>query len=238
MKIGLLNACTPEEEVEFNASEYDNFRDFLDLVSNEIELVHYRITEGEFPADPRDCDGYLITGSPRGVYDSNPWIAELGDFVRATHAADVKLAGICFGHQILAHALGGHAEKSEKGWGMGLRDFELKSGDTPDWLTLPADNGECNLYFCHQDQVMTLPNNATLLAGSEFCPNAMFTIEDKVFGMQGHPEFTQKTMVDTVEYFNGKLEDAFLQEVSSTVGNGKSPDDVHAARWVVSFFES
>ena len=238
MKIGLLNACTPAEEIEFNASEYDNFRDFLDLVPNKIELIHYRITEMEFPADPAECDGYLITGSPRGVYDTNRWIAELGDFIRATHAAGVKLVGICFGHQILAHALGGHAEKSDKGWGMGLRPFELNADKAPEWLTLPADSGECNLYFCHQDQVIKLPNNATRLAGSEFCPNAMFTIEDKVLGMQGHPEFSQKTMTDTVDYFNDKLDSEFLSEVSATIGNGKSPDDVHAARWVVSFLET
>lgn len=237
MKIGLLNACTPAEEVEFNASEYDNFRNFLDLVPNEIDLAHYRITEMEFPAEPTECDGYLITGSPKGVYDSNPWIAELGDFIRASHTAGIKLVGICFGHQILAHALGGHAEKSDKGWGMGLRDFEIQANETPEWLTLPADNGECNLYFCHQDQVTKLPKNATRLAGSEFCPNAMFSIGDQVLGMQGHPEFTQKTMVDTVDFFNGKLESDFLEEVSGTVGNGKSADDVHAARWVVEFLQ-
>ena len=237
MKIGLLNACTPAEEIEFKADEYVNFRNFLDLDPNDIELINYRITEMDFPADPNECAGYIITGSPRGVYDPQPWIAELGDFIRTAHAADIKLVGICFGHQILAHSLGGHAEKSDKGWGMGLRPFNLDQDQSPEWLTEVANGSECNLYFCHQDQVVTLPKNATRLAGSEFCPNAMFEIEDRVLAMQGHPEFTDKTMVDTIDYFTGKLDDSFVNSVADTLKTDNTPDSPAAAQWIVSFLQ-
>lgn len=235
MKIGLLNACTPEEEIEFQTLEYDNFRGFIDLVPNEIELHDYRITEGDFPVNPAECDGYIITGSPAGAYDTLPWIPKLIDFIRETYGAGIKIVGMCFGHQVLAHALGGEAQKSEKGWGMGLRQFQIQTENRPSWLTLPADSGVCNLYFCHQDQVVSLPQNATRLAGSEFCPNAMFAIGDQVLGMQGHPEFTRKTMDVTVDYFNGKLDDGFMKEVTETYQNGTGPDAVVAAQWVVSF---
>ena len=235
MKIGLLNACTPEEEIEFQTLEYDNFRDFIDLVPNEIELHNYRITEDDFPLTPAECDGYIITGSPSGAYDTLPWIPKLIDFIRDTHAAGIKIVGMCFGHQVLAHALGGEAKKSEKGWGMGLRQFQIETENRPDWLTLPADSGACNLYFCHQDQVVSLPQNATWLAGSEFCPNAMFAIDDQVLGMQGHPEFTKQTMDVTVDFFNDKLDQGFMQEVTESYQNGAKPDAVVAAEWVVNF---
>ncbi|MFK7800471.1 MAG: type 1 glutamine amidotransferase [Anaerolineae bacterium] len=235
MKIGLLNACTPAEELEFKTLELDNFRDFVNLVPNKIEMHDYRITEDDFPNSPAECDGYIITGSPAGAYDTHPWIPKLSQFIRDTHAAGIKMVGICFGHQILAHALGGEAKKSEKGWGMGLREFNLETEERPEWLTLPADNGECNLYFCHQDQVVTLPKNAKRLAGSEFCPNAMFTLDDQILGMQGHPEFTNKTMDVTVDYFTGKLDDDFIEEVVSTTQTEVNPDDKVAAEWVVNF---
>ncbi|MFT5193236.1 MAG: GMP synthase-like glutamine amidotransferase [Cellvibrionaceae bacterium] len=235
MKIGLLNACTPAEEIEFQTLEYDNFRNFVDLAPNQIELHDYRITEDDFPADPAECDGYIITGSPVGAYDTLPWIPKLMQFIRNTHAAGIKMVGICFGHQILAHALGGEAKKSEKGWGMGLREFTLETDDRPDWLTLPADSGECNLYFCHQDQVVQLPKNAKRLAGSEFCPNAMFTLDDQILGMQGHPEFTKQTMDVTVDYFTGKVDDDFIQDVAASYQSDTNPDDTVAAQWIVSF---
>lgn len=237
MKIGLLNACTPAEEIEFKADEYVNFRNFLDLAPNQIELINYRITEMDFPAEPTECAGYIITGSPRGVYDPQPWIATLGDFIRTAHAAEVKLVGICFGHQILAHSLGGHAEKSDKGWGMGLHAFDLEREKRPEWLTPPADSDGCSLYFCHQDQVITLPKSATRLAGNEFCPNAMFEIKDRVLAMQGHPEFTDKTMVDTIGYFRGKLDDSFVDGVASTLETDSSPDSPAAAEWIVAFLQ-
>ena len=125
--------------------EFDAFREFLNRVPNQFELTEYRVTEGELPEKPEECDAYLLTGSPKGVYDDEVWIKELGDFVRASYEADRKMVGICFGHQLLAHALGGHAEKSEKGWGMGRREAEIVSRKP--WMT--PDLNLSNLYSSH-----------------------------------------------------------------------------------------
>lgn len=130
MKLGILNACTPDEEASFGVQEIEAFADLFAHAGTAVELIEYRITEGDFPASPAACDAYLITGSPKGVYDDEPWIAQLSAFIRDTHAAQQKMVGICFGHQILAHSLGGHAEKSPKGWGMGLKQIAVH-GDKP-----------------------------------------------------------------------------------------------------------
>ena len=230
--IGLLNACTPAEEVEFNASEVETFRRFLDLVPNQLKLVEYRITEGEFPASPAACDAFWITGSPRGVYDENPWISQLGDFIRDAYKAGKKLIGICFGHQILAHALGGHAEKSEKGWGMGRREVTLY--DTPEWMQPPL--AEKSLYFCHQDQVTRLPEGATHLGGNSFCPNAMFALGDQVLAMQAHPEFSADLMSYTVNYLAPSLDPGFVSEVQGTIDHPTDSEVI--ARWIVNFLNS
>ena len=117
MKIGILDAFPPEElnTVSWNDTPVDAYIRFIESVEAPFEYEGYRVAQGEFPESPEACDAYLITGSPRGVYDSQPWIADLEKFIQDCYQAGIKLVGICFGHQILAHALGGHAEKSEKG---------------------------------------------------------------------------------------------------------------------------
>ncbi|MEM9777906.1 MAG: hypothetical protein AAF902_25235, partial [Chloroflexota bacterium] len=116
--------------------------------------------------------------------------------------------------------------------------FELQTNNRPDWMSLPADDGSCNLYFCHQDQVVQLPNDATWLAGNEFCPNMMFSIEDKVLGMQGHPEFTPRVMDTAIDYFEDKLDGEFIREAAATTKTETKPDDQYAAEWIVKFLEA
>ncbi len=232
MKIGILNTCTPEEEIDFNANEFENMRDFLNLTENDFELVEYRVTEGEWPVAKNECDAYLITGSPKGVYDREAWIAELGEFIRACHQQSIKMVGICFGHQILAHSLGGHAEKSEKGWGIGLKPLEITSQQP--FMNPPLPHG--HFYYCHQDQVMTLPEGAKLLAGSEFCPNGMFVIGDTIFGLQAHPEFTRDVMDKTIDWLDGRdiVPNQTLSDAEASVTQREADNEV-MSQWIVNF---
>ena len=64
-----------------------------------------------FPEGIHDADGWLITGSRHGAYEDHPWIPPLEEFIRDAYAAQVPLVGICFGHQIIAQAMGGKVEK-------------------------------------------------------------------------------------------------------------------------------
>ena len=229
MKLGILNACTPGEEEEFEAQEFANFQAFFDLTEHDFELTEYRITEGEFP-EVGDCEAYLISGSPKGVYDDEAWITQLAEFIRQSHARQAKLVGICFGHQILAHALGGYAEKSEKGWGLGLQPLQLKRAQP--WMNPPLPQGV--FYFCHQDQVTRLPDEAELLAGSEFCPNGLFVIGDQVLGLQAHPEFSHEVMEKTITWLREKTAANNVDEAAATLNNGPADNRV-MARWIVNF---
>ncbi|MEM7334915.1 MAG: hypothetical protein AAF490_22750 [Chloroflexota bacterium] len=232
IKLGILNAVTASEEDEFGEKEHQVFINFFDLTPNEIELIEYRVAEGHFPQSVAECDAYLITGSPKGAYDLDPWIAQLQDFIRDVYAAQRKMVGICFGHQVLAHALGGKAEKSEKGWGLGMGQVEFV--EKRPFMSPSIENG--NLYFCHQDQVVQLPPKASRLAGNEFCPNGMFVIDDYVLGIQAHPEFTPEINQKAIDWFESHSpeQSALIQEAQ------KSSDDNHnhiISNWIVNFIQ-
>jgi GMP synthase-like glutamine amidotransferase len=97
------------------------------------------------------------------------------------------LAGICFGHQIIARAMGGKVEKSSAGWGLGVAKNTLIAA--PSWAD-PVEQDSLSILVSHQDQVTALPKQAKLLASSDFCPYFMFELGQHTFAIQGHPEFS------------------------------------------------
>lgn len=234
MNLGILNACTPADEAEFGSREFPSFETFFAQTAHTLTLVEYRITEGEFPTTPDECDAYLITGSPKGVYDDEPWIAQLQQFIRDAYNHRRKLVGICFGHQILAHALGGHAEKSEKGWGAGRQVVNLLA-QRP-WMQPPLPTG--GFYFCHQDQVKVLPAAAQRLAGNDFCPNGMFVIGDegvdRVFGLQAHPEFTPAMMDNALTWLETQVDHKLVAQAAART-YGHTVDNAVMAQWIGNF---
>ncbi len=197
MKLGLLNTyhydLTPGN---YQESYQPMAMDFLQKYFPDVSIETYMVAQGELPQGPSDCDAWLITGSPMSAYDSDKWVIDLKKFIVECDQEKVKMIGICFGHQIIAQALGGEAEKSDKGWGVGVRDFEVF--ETMPWMNPEAS--QLSLLFSHQDQVTKLPSKAKWLAKDEFCKYQMYSVGNHIFCMQGHPEFTPeyaKNRLDT-----------------------------------------
>lgn len=186
--IGILNAYHFEADADYQIEYSKLFVDFVKQVfpERQNEVKEYKIALGDFPKSPDECDIWFITGSPKSVYDDIDWIHKLADFTKQLHAKKKKTIAICFGHQMIAHALGGKVSKSEKGWGVGIRSFNVMKNT--DWMIDKIQ--QMSLLFSHQDQVQKLPPQAELLAGDDFCPNQMFQIENHILTLQGHPEFT------------------------------------------------
>jgi GMP synthase-like glutamine amidotransferase len=187
MLIGLLEAETLPPKVVAEFGSYGNM--FEHLLANyrpDWTFKYFAAEQGHLPQSIQDCDAYTITGSRHNAYDNDPWITNLKEFVRALDKAKKPCLGICFGHQLVAEALGGKAEHSSKGWGIGAADFQVCG--SPPWMTeLPTS---FTILVSHQDQVILLPPHAHLLAQSDFCPLGGFFVEDHILCLQGHPEFT------------------------------------------------
>lgn len=190
MKIGILETGEVHPDLKSRHGDYPAmFERLLGAVDPELEFATVRVVAGEMPATPGQADAWLVTGSRHGVYDRLPWIEPLKAFLRDCVAARVPVVGICFGHQILAEALGGRAVKSQKGWGLGVQDYELVA--RPGWMEgLPE---RFSVSALHQDQVVALPHDATVLARSPHCEFAAVAYGDaeapSAISLQPHPEF-------------------------------------------------
>jgi GMP synthase-like glutamine amidotransferase len=183
MKLAVLETGFPPPDLLDRFESYAAM--FRDLLGEGFDWSCYDVQAGEWPQRPQAHEAYLVTGSAAGVYDDEPWIAQLMDFLRAARG-EAKLVGVCFGHQAMAQAFGGKVVKSPKGWGIGLHDYRVVSREP--WMA-PAP--AIAVPASHQDQVVDLPLGARVLACSAFTPFGMLAYEDQpAVSIQLHPEFT------------------------------------------------
>lgn len=187
MKIGLLECDHVRAEWRHLAGDYrEMFAALLKQHAPEFELQIFDVCAGEFPATLDVCDAYLTTGSRASVYDEIDWIQRLKAFVRELHTASKPFVGVCFGHQMLAEALGGRVIKAATGWGAGVHNIEITQPEA--WMTPAAT--QLRLQFMHQDQIAHLPPGGVALGGAAHCPIAIFRVGRTMLGIQAHPEFT------------------------------------------------
>ena len=235
MKIGILLVGRASEDL---VDEYGTYAEMLIALINTEEQVFefktFNILDDEFPKDHLECDGWIVTGSPHGVYEDHSWIPTVSQLINNVYEANLPIFGVCFGHQLIAQALGGHVEKSEKGWGLGLHTYQVNN--KPDYMSNLSE--EVTLNICHQDQVLRPPQGATVYAKSEFCENAGFYIKDKVLTMQAHPEF----LVDFTKALLAARRDVTIPKEfvdPALVGLKNNPDSVQSnefAKTVRQFF--
>lgn len=233
MIIGILEADVLADEVIQRYGRYaDSFEELLSAADPQLSFQIYHVTQQDYPLNIDECDAYLITGSKASVYDDADWIQRLKHFVVECFEQEKKLLGICFGHQLIAHALGGLVKKNQKGWGMGLASSKVTG--KPDWLS-PVQN-EFNLLVSHQDQVMQLPPQASLIAGNDFCPIASYQVNRSILTFQGHPEFNR----DYIQYLMSTRRKVIGEQVYQQAKQSLQQDLDHelVGQWIVNFIRA
>jgi GMP synthase-like glutamine amidotransferase len=184
-KVALLVCDHVAEDLAVKFGDYPQM--FSELLPD-FQLAPFFVVDGVFPKRVSDYDAYLCTGSRASVYDKEEWIGQLKLFVREIKKANKKFVGVCFGHQMLAEALGGMVEKSNKGWCVGVHTFEII--EKASWM-VPAQD-ELNLLMMCQDQVVRLPEGAKVLGLGAKCDIGIFTVGEHMLGIQAHPEFSKE----------------------------------------------
>ena len=180
MKIGILKCDTAMLNVLKKYGDYDKIiLDFLRLSNNNITMKSFDCINGELPNDSdfNTCHGFIVSGSRYSVYDDYDWIFDLKIKIREMDRLNIKMIGICFGHQLIINALGGKVEPNVKGWEVSVN---------------PIYDTEENLLFyinqMHKDIVTQIPNN---FIETFYNDNSRYQgcFKENILTLQGHPEY-------------------------------------------------
>ena len=206
------------------------FRRMFEAAGHGFDYEAVPVFDGAGFPDPAGLDAILITGSAAGVYEDHAWLEPLRAFIRAAYTANTPMLGICFGHQIMADALGGDVRKSEKGWGLGRHTYGVAA--RPDFLA--TELPELSIACSHQDQVITPPAEAEVFLASEFTPNAGLAYRNgRALSLQPHPEFDDDYALALAELRRGKAPDAVIEAALASVAKPSHSRDM--AGWLGNF---
>lgn len=223
MLIGILQTGEAPDILAPTSGDYPDMFQRL-LADQGLSFRTWRVLDLEFPASVTECDGWLITGSRFGAYEAHAFIPPLEAFIRDAYAKAVPMVGICFGHQVIAQALGGKVEKFRGGWSVGPTEYDF-------------DGKTLRLNAWHQDQVVARPPMAEVAGCSDFCENAALVYGDRIFTVQAHPEF-RTDFVDGLMKTRGKglVPDQLMAEAGARLD--QPIDDQILARRIADFFKA
>lgn len=233
MRLTIFETGRPPQELRGAHPDYPEM--FADLLGDsEFTFESIAIGDGAPLPDPAGLEAVLITGSAAGVYEEHAWIKPLEAAIRAHAARRIPQIGICFGHQIIARALGGQVEKSERGWGVGRHDYQLI--EPPAWMEdggLGSDRGFA-IAASHQDQVIAPPPGARLLAANAHTPYAALLYEEaNALTFQGHPEMSPAFTAALVASRRGRIPEPVVDTALESL---QLPlDSARVARWIKAF---
>lgn len=189
MEVTILHAGEAPSRLREHHGRFPSwFQNSINIIDPNIRWREIRVIDGEMLPDPRELEAIAVTGSAFGVHDLTPWTDRLCEFIADAYSAKIKMVGICFGHQLMAHVLGGTVCRSPGGWGIGLHRFDLTGGE----YLFALGTRNIAIPVSHQDQVVAAPAGAQVFLQSSFTPYAGLLYGNGIgLSVQCHPEFSQ-----------------------------------------------
>ncbi len=219
--IGVLETGRPPEEL----ADYGDYPGMVAdwLGRDGVTYRSYAVLKGVLPDAPEEADLWVVTGSKFGAYEDHDWIPPLEEFIRAARDAGRPMVGICFGHQIMAQALGGVVRKSSKGWGLGIHDYGPLNWPE----ALGPEPAKLSLQAYHQDQVEMAPPGAEAIASTAFCPYGALWYPGFAITVQGHPEFSKPYASALLDARKGSvLDPAEVEDAQDTMTRADTRADL------------
>ncbi|WP_298864928.1 type 1 glutamine amidotransferase [uncultured Sulfitobacter sp.] len=224
MRLAILMTNTDESAfAQTHPKDGQKFSELLWRVRPDWKFEVFSVKDGIFPKT-LDFDGLLVTGSPASIHDDAEWIGHLESIVREAAGKKIPMFGACFGHQVIAKALGGDVIDNPNGWVLGRIETQF----------LPQRTS-VTLYAAHKEQVVSLPNSARIVARTPGCEIAGFAIGDHVLTTQYHPEMTGPFIAALLDAFAEEIGHDVTSEAAKTLTQGT--DIAALGEWIARFYE-
>jgi len=218
MKVAILDFATPFPGMQDYATAGQLIRDWLSPALPEAEMTIIKVALGQALPEVQDFDGYVLSGSEKGVYDHTAWMDALRAFLLEAKRAGKPLVGICFGHQIMADTFGGRAEKVPFGMVIGAEPYEI-------------DGVVQEAHVWHQDQVVTVPPDAEVTGHAPYCPVGVLEYSFPGYSVQFHPEYTGEFLAKEITVATGTvLTPEESQKALASIAAGHVAADLVAAK--------
>lgn len=187
-KLLIVQVGTPPEDIRAQLGDLPVwFRNALGI--SPAEAVVIRAFEGEQLPPPQRKSVAIITGSWAMVTDKEPWSEYVAEWIREAMAIEMPLFGVCYGHQLMAHALGGTVDYHPDGREMGCETVSLlPAADTDEMMSTWPKHFPAHL--THEQTIVKLPEGAVALARSNHDPHQVVRYGRNAISTQFHPEFT------------------------------------------------
>lgn len=196
------------------------FRIGTRLHHSRLQVIN--VAEGAVLPPPRDVAGAIITGSAAMVTERMPWSENAAGWIRDAMDIDLPMFGVCYGHQLMAHALGGAVDYLEGGREIGTYPIELLGAAAGDAMTARLSTG-FRAHTTHEQSVVEPPKSATVLARSSRDPHQMLRYGTSAVSTQFHPEFNADVMRAYVKRKHADLQREGADPVSVFRGVGATP---------------
>ena len=196
------------------------------------ELKVYRVLKMGLPSTTDECDAWITSGSPSSVFDEDEWIGNFQEYIKSLHNDKRKTIGICFGHQMIAQALGGEVRRSDRGWGIGVKEIDIITEEP--WMNPPLK--KMRMLFTHQDQVEKLPPDARLLGSAAHCMHAVFAVGNHMLALQSHPEYSREYLRALIQSREAIIDKPTFQAGLESLE--REPHRTEPAAWLRNFLTS